>query len=117
MKTVMMIALCMMMAACGKAGKDGANGTNGVNGSNGSDGSNGHDGTPGTVINMIKLCPGVTVYPSAFVEVAVCVDNKLYGVYSANGGFMTELVSGAYSSNAIGSACNLTVGANCAVTY
>ncbi len=74
----------------------------------------GQDATPTTIVT---LCPGVTIYPGVFVEVAICLQGKLYGVYSANGGFLTELVPGTYSSNAIGSACNLTIGSNCVVSH
>lgn len=99
--------------------RDGAAGISGADGSPGQagvDGSDGEDGTPGTVITPVKLCPNhTTVYPSVFVEVAFCIDNKLYAVYSANGGFMTEIPPGNYHSNAIGSACNLTVLPNCII--
>jgi hypothetical protein len=78
-------------------------------------GERGPTGADGTTITIVQLCPGHTTYPSTFLEVAMCINNKLYGVYSANGGFMTELPPGNYSSNAIGSACNLTVLANCMV--
>jgi len=76
-------------------------------------GTNGSDATP---VTAVKLCPGTTTYPSKFVEVAFCISNKLYGTYSANGGFSTELPPGAYGSNGVNSSCNFVIGANCSVT-
>jgi len=84
---------------------------------NGTNGSNGANGTPGTVISSIALCPGTTVYPSKFVEVAFCMNNELYAVYSQNGGFLTHIPAGTYGSNGINASCNFTVGANCSVNY
>lgn len=89
------------------------NGLPGLNGGNGVDGRNGVDATP---VTMVQLCEGTPSYPSTFIEVAFCINNKLYAVYSANGGFMTYLPEGAYSSNGIGSRCNLTVKPNCVIT-
>jgi hypothetical protein len=97
----------------GTNGVDGTNGTNGTNGNDGAAGSNGADATPVVAIN---LCPNVSVYPSRFVESAFCIGNKLWGVYSLNGGFLTYLPEGNYSSNAVGSSCSFTIGANCSVT-
>ena len=69
-------------------------------------------------ITPIQLCPNVKpTYPTTFPEVAFCIDDTLYAVYSANDGFLTSLPLGAYTSNAIGSACNFVVGANCSITY
>lgn len=107
----------------GSDGHDGANGSNGVNGqdgangSNGSNGSNGTNGTDATPVTLIKLCDDTPVYPSVFVEYGLCLNNELYGVYSANGGFLALLPPGSYTSNGIGSACNLVVGANCQVSH
>lgn len=105
------LALVVAPVVLTGCGKDGANGLNGSNGSNGKDGV---DATPVTVV---KLCPGTTTYPSVFVEVAFCVQHKLYAVYSANGGFETEIVPGYYSSNGIGSRCNFTVAPNCGIVW
>lgn len=101
----------------GNDGSDGADGGKGDKGDQGDTGSPGAPGTPGTIVTVVQLCPGVTTYPSAFVEVALCLNHNLYGVYSANGGFLTYFPPGNYSSNAIGSACNLTVQANCVVSH
>lgn len=130
--TIKYALVCLFLAlnACGEkavviTGPPGADGVPGINGVDGQNGTNGTDGVPGLdgqdgisppTPYMVHLCPGVTAYPSVFVEVALCLNNKLYGVYSANGGFLTYLPPGTYSSNAIGSACNLTVGADCQVT-
>ena len=78
--------------------------------------SNGIDAIDGTLVTPVKLCTGTTSYPNVFVEYAFCIENKLYGVYSVNGGFMSYLPDGTYSSNAIGSACTLTVNA-CNVSH
>lgn len=77
---------------------------------------NGTNGTNGTAISERKFCPGVTTYPSRFVEVGFVVGGKLYAVYSANGGLLTEIPPGAYNSAAIGSTCNFTVNANLSIT-
>lgn len=120
---LLIIAVAIAAVACGKKGDPGPPGESvvgppgapGHDGSDGSDGAPGPRGSNGTVISFIKLCPGYTNYPNVFIELGMCVDNKLYGVYSANNGFWTELPPGNYSSNAIGSACSLTVEANCVV--
>jgi hypothetical protein len=75
---------------------------------------NGINSTPVTAIN---LCPGNTTYPDVFVEIALCINSQLYAVYSIPGSFLTLIPPGRYSSNAIGSACDLTVSPNCVVTY
>lgn len=113
-----------LVGCCGPRGRTGAagqsivgpkgpEGDRGFNGTNGTDGLNGADAVPVTVVN---LCPGASNY-GVFVETAICLNNNLYGVYSANGGFLTLLAPGSYSSNAIGSACSLTVGPNCTVSH
>lgn len=88
------------------------NGQTGATGSQGSAGTNGVDATP---VTLVQLCPGVSNY-GTFIELGVCLNNKLYGVYSLNNGFMTYFANGSYSSNAVGSACNLTVN-GCTVTH
>lgn len=80
-----------------------------LNGANGQDGEDGRDGTPGTAISAVRLCPGDTVYPSTFIEVAFKFDGKLWAVYSTHGGFMTQLPPGRYSSNGVNSRCDFTV--------
>lgn len=97
-----LIILCLLTACAGPRGPAGES----IKGEPG----------PADEITVIKLCPGTTTYPGVFVEVALCLENKLYAVYSANNGFLVELVPGHYSSNAIGSACSLTVKDNCEVT-
>ena len=106
-------------------GTNGINGTNGTNGSNGSNGSNGHDGangaagsngTNGTVITAVQFCGGITgSYPSTFPEIGFCIDHNIYAVYSANGGFLTEVLPGTWSSDGINASCTFTVGPNCQV--
>ncbi len=92
---------------------------NGIGGARGPIGDPGPQGTPGqdlTPITMIQLCPGTTVYPNVFLEYGICLQNQIYGVYSADGGFLALLPPGNYLSNAIGSSCNLTIGPDCQVT-
>lgn len=77
---------------------------------------NGVAGAPGAAVTPVQLCPGTTTYPSTFTEVAFCISNQLYAVYSANDGFLTLIPPGNYTSNGINSRCNLTVLSNCVVT-
>lgn len=86
------------------------------NGLNGEQGAQGIAGVNPTPITVVPLCPGINSYPGVFIEVGLCINNNLIGVYSANGGFATTLSSGSYSSNAIGSSCNLTIN-GCTVTH
>lgn len=108
----------LALAACGK-GRDGLHGELGERGPKGDSGDTvvgpaGPRGADGEIAEVIQLCPGTSTY-GVFVEVALCINSKLYAVYSANGGFLTYLAPGNYASNAIGSACNLTVLPNCRV--
>ena len=81
-----------------------SNGSIGLTGPSGLPGSNGLNGT---VVLPVQFCPGTPVYPTVFPETGFCIDNKLYGVYSANDGFMVYLPDGDYVSNAIGSSLQL----------
>lgn len=87
------------------------------NGTQGPTGPGGAPGNPGTVITVVNLCPGITIYPGVFVEVALRINNALYAVYSINNGFLTQLVPGNYSSNAVGSACNFTVNPDLSISH
>lgn len=69
----------------------------------------------GIIITPIQFCPNPTTYPTTFSEIAFCINNNLWGVYSQNGGFLTEIVPGTYSSNGINSSCTFTVQANCII--
>lgn len=90
-------------------------GPQGPVGPTGPPGSRGPIG-PGEPYYFVQLCPGVqSTYPSAFPELAICTGGSLYGVYSANNGFLTLFPPGRYSSNAIGSACSFTIKPNCEV--
>lgn len=123
---ITLIALTMLTVACapvrgikGDAGAPGQSvtgpqGPAGHDGATGPTGDVGPRGSDGEIATVIQLCPGYSNY-GTFVETALCINNQLYGVYSANGGFLTLLAPGNYTSNAIGSACNLTVVANCGV--
>lgn len=91
----------------------GEKGEAGEVGTTGPAGTNGQDATPVTVV---QLCPGTTIYPTTYVEVAFCIGGKLWATYSANGGFSTEIPPGTYNSNGVGSSCTFTVSSNCEVT-
>lgn len=99
----------------GPQGAQGIPGPQGPSGNTGATGISGAAGTNGTVITIIQFCPGVETYPSVFPEVGLCINNKIYAVYSKNDGFLTEVVPGAYNSNAVGSNCNFTVLPNCVI--
>lgn len=122
------ISLMIILSACtlrngdnginGKDGQDGSDGIDGIQGPPGAPGDNGATGpagADGTLITLVKLCPGTPSY-GTFIEFGMCIEGKLYGVYSANGGFLAYLPDGAYLSNGIGSACNLTV-TGCTITH
>lgn len=94
-----------------------APGRNGENGTQGAPGAVGPNGTPAPPTTLVQLCPGAPAYSTTYIENAICLQGQLYGVYSANGGFLTLLTPGAYTSNGIGSSCNFTVGLNCAISY
>jgi hypothetical protein len=86
---------------------------NGAVGSQGIAGLQGIPGTPGTVIEPIQFCQGFTQsYPSVFAENGLLINGIMYGIYSANGGFMAELPPGQYSSNGINASCTFTINAN-----
>lgn len=124
MKNVILsvIGAALVCSCAGHTGGQGVQGVAGTPGQNGNDGATGPQGETGTKgadggsATIIQLCPGVSTH-AVFVEVALCLNNELYAVYSANGGFLTYLAPGAYTSNGIGSACNLTVHENCIITH
>jgi hypothetical protein len=68
-------------------------------------------------VTPVRFCQGFTPkYPSSFVEYGVCIGGDMYGVYSDNGGFLTELPPGEYSSEGISASCTFTIEADCKVT-
>lgn len=115
-----MYAILVMLLVMG-CGKDGASvvGPTGPVGPAGSTGAIGQTGVPGTAVTPVELCPAsfVPSYPSTFPEYALCIGNSLYGVYSANGGFLALLPPGTYSSVGINATCTVVVGANCHVSF
>lgn len=116
MKTMLMSLL--LLTSCGYKLIPGPQGPAGVDGLNGSNGSNGAAGSPGTVITPIQLCAPsfVPTYPNVFPEYILCINGKVYGVYSSLGGYWTELSPGTYFSNGIGSTCTVIIGPNCKVS-
>jgi hypothetical protein len=97
-------------------GTNGSNGNAGATGATGATGAAGTNGSNGTVVAPVQFCKGTGSYPSTFPEVGFCINNNLYAVYSANDGFLTEVLPGTWSSDGINSSCTFTVSANCVVT-
>jgi hypothetical protein len=115
--TVSAILIALTFVGCGRgpAGPAGPKGDTGEQGPQGAIGVPGTDGQDATPVTVVKLCPGTTVYPSKFVEIAFCIGGKLYGTYSQNGGFSTELPPGTYGSNGINASCNFVILPNCQI--
>lgn len=142
MKTLIIVYSVLLLSACGQQGVQGNTGPQGSPGnSNGctiasllvsneapNGGSiidcgdtssiilNGSNGSPGTVVAPVQFCPGVPSYPSTFPEVGFIINGSIYAVYSTNGGFMTLIPPGYYSSDGVGSSCNFTVNADNTIT-
>lgn len=94
-------------------GMAGVVGPQGLQGAMGLTGANGQDSTP---LTFVQLCQGIVQnYPNTFPELAICVNRNLYGVYSANNGFLVLMPPGAYSSNGINASCNFTVAPDCVI--
>lgn len=105
-----LIMMLLFLSACGPA-------TTILQAIPGPQGPKGDPGAPGTVVTPIQLCAGFTpTYPSSFPEYAFCIGDKLYGVYSTNGGFMAELPPGNYRSDGVGASCVFTIEPHCVVT-
>lgn len=102
-------------------GSVGPQGVAGPTGLTGSVGATGSQGAPGINANLsvVQFCPSsfVPSYPSTFPEIGLCLNNVLYGVYSANDGFLAMLPPGEYSSDGINASCTFTIGADCKVSY
>lgn len=109
----LVITMFVLLAGCGR----GPVGVPGPKGDTGAQGVQGEAGTDATPVTIVQLCPGTTTYSSKFVEIAFCVGGRLYGTYSQNGGFSTELPPGSYSSNGINSSCSFIIYADCIVSY
>lgn len=86
-------------------------------GPQGNAGPQGETGDPGFSPVPIQLCAACTThYPDTYAEVVFCYNGNLYGTYSANGGFSTELPQGSYSSSGINCSCTVAIGPDCQVT-
>ena len=116
------LLLGVSIVACG--GPPGLRGTPGLTGDAGATGAGGEAGAVGATgsggmqVTAVQLCPPsfVPTYPNVFPEYALCVSRQLYGVYSANGGFLALLPPGQYSSNGVNASCTFTIGLDCSVT-
>jgi hypothetical protein len=124
MKQLTIIISLLALSACGHStyqysagpkGDTGATGATGDTGAAGQNGTNGTNGTNATPVTFVKFCPGVTVYPSKFVEGGFCINGSIYATYSANGGFTSEMPPGMYGSSGINASCNFTIGLNCTI--
>lgn len=118
---LIVLMLLVVLTACagpkgdiGFTGPAGADGAVGAPGPIGNPGQNGQDASPVTVV---QFCPGTTTYPSAFLEVGIVLNGKIYGVYSINNGFLTELPPGNYNSNAVGSSCNFIINNDLTISH
>ncbi len=129
---LILLGVCVLTNSCsGPSGQQGVNGAPGADGQNGTPGTpglpgsvgpqgptgpQGTPGAPGTLITPEQLCPGAgPSYPSTFPEYALCINGQLYGVYSANGGFLALLPPGEYTSAGINASCTFAIGANCQI--
>jgi hypothetical protein len=84
---------------------------------NGQNGTNGMNGTNATPLEFIQFCQGFTPnYPGTFPEYGIVYGTQVYGVYSANGGFLALLPPGEYSSDGINASCTFTINADGTVT-
>ena len=99
----------------GPVGPSGAPGATGATGATGAQGPAGVNSS--SQVSVVQLCKSCSpAYPSVFPEVALCINNDLYGVYSVPGAYMTFITPGVYTSAGVGCTCTLTVLANCQVT-
>ena len=102
----------MFLTGCvGPMGPTGATGPQGAVGI----GTTGPSGADGTVITVVQFCPGTPTYPSVFPETGLCINNRIYAVYSMLNAFLTEVTPGLYNSTGVGSSCNFEVDENCVV--
>jgi len=89
---------------------------NGEVGPTGNTGAVGPAGSPGTIVTPIQFCPGTSSYPNEFNEVGFCINGNIWAVYSANGGFLTEVLPGTWSSDGINASCTFTVEPGCVIS-
>lgn len=120
MKTTLALITLMTLVSCGKgpAGKDGINGLDGINGKDGIQGEKGDKGDPGKdgLTKMVKFCPGlVDKYSIQYSEHGLCVDGKVYAIYSDKGlAALVEIVPGLYQTTTPkGTNCTFEVKDNC----
>ena len=103
MKRILLALLVLTtFVSCGKgpAGKDGINGLNGL------------DGQDGTLTKVVKFCPNlVDEYGTQYSEQGLCIDGKVYAVYSSNGlAALVEVSYGTYvTTTPKGDNCTFTV--------
>lgn len=126
MKTTLALIALLTLVSCGKgpAGKDGINGLDGINGKDGIQGPKGDKGDKGDkgepgkdgLTKMVKFCPGlVDRYNVQYSEQGLCVDGKVYAIYSDRGlAALVEIVPGTYQTTTPkGKNCTFEVKDNC----
>lgn len=125
MKSILTIALLLTLASCGRgpAGNDGIKGLNGTQGESGKDGQNGEKGDKGdkgdagtnSITKVVKFCPGlVDSYNVQYSEQGLCIDGKVYAVYSSNDlAALVEISHGTYiTTTPKGTNCTFTIDDN-----
>lgn len=125
MKNLLTVIFLLSLASCGKgpAGKDGINGLDGINGQDGIQGEQGEKGDKGdkgeagkdAQIKIVKFCPNlVDEYGKQYSERGLCIDGKVYAVYSDKKlAALVELSPGEYlTTSPAGDNCQFTIDEN-----
>lgn len=102
--------------AQGPQGERGQDGIAGVDGTDGIDGSDGVPGVPGTSVVPVPICPHIG---GNYPEVLLCIDNKLYAVFTEGTVLTTRYVqvpTGTYRTTD-GRMCLFRVTTGCTLTY
>ena len=108
MKKLLTIALLIALASCGKDGENGRMGSQGPAGNDGAIGQTGSQGDKGEAgqdgkdssIKVVQFCAGlVDSYGVAYSERGLCIEGKVYAVYSDNKlAALVELSPGRYTT-------------------
>lgn len=120
MKTLLILLSLLSLVSCGRgpAGNDGLNGLSGQDGIQGEKGDKGDKGDAGqnaASISTIKFCPNlVDSYGQAYSERGLCINGKVYAVYSSNDlAALVELSNGTYvTTTPQGTNCTFTIDSN-----
>lgn len=98
MKKLTLLMALIALTSCGNRGKMGKTGMPG------------QDGQDAEIIT-VKFCPNlIDSYGTQYSEYGVCINNKVYAVYSTNNqSFLTELSAGRYTTTTPFGNCQFTV--------